>query len=224
MKTVVVIPAYNEEKVIQGVLDEVKQLIAPENIIVIDDGSYDNTAQIVKNNGITVYSHIINRGLGGALGTGLKAGLLHDADAVITLDADGQHKPEELKNLLEPLEKDQADVVIGSRFLTSQKMPKMRRLFNFVGNMITWVLFGIWTTDSQSGYRAFNRRAARLIEIKTNKMEVSSEFFKEIKGNNLRLKEVPITAIYTEYSMSKGQSFTEGLKTVVRLILLRFRK
>jgi hypothetical protein len=100
----------------------------------------------------------------------------------------------------------------------------IRKIYNWVANFTTWFIFGIWTTDSQSGFRAFSKDAAEKIEIKTNKMEVSSEIIKEIKGNNLKIKEVSIQAIYTKYSMSKGQNFFEGLKTVIRLILLRFRK
>ncbi|MBU0732181.1 glycosyltransferase family 2 protein [Patescibacteria group bacterium] len=224
MKTVVIIPAYNEEKTIGTVLANVKNHIPAENIIVIDDGSKDRTPQIADSHGVHVYTHKLNRGLGGALGTGLEAGKLHDGDIIVTMDADEQHDPAEIKNLIAPIEQENADVVIGSRLLKGEGMPLTRKGFNWVGNVITWTLFGIWTTDSQSGFRAFSYKACEQIKIRTNKMEVSSEIIKEIKRNRLRFEEVPIKAIYTQYSMSKGQNFFEGIKTVTKLVILRFRK
>lgn len=224
MKTMVVIPAYNEEKTIVNVLKKLKNYLSADDIIVIDDGSRDNTSKLAQEEGIHVYRHSLNRGLGGALGTGLEAGLLHQADIIVTMDADEQHDPREIDKLIEPIIKGEADVVIGSRFINSQKMPLIRKIYNWIANYTTWLIFGIWTTDSQSGFRAFSKKAAKNIEIKTNKMEVSSEIIKEIKGHRLKIKEVPIQAIYTKYSMSKGQNFFEGIKTVTRLIFLRFRK
>ncbi|MFH1457252.1 MAG: glycosyltransferase family 2 protein [Patescibacteria group bacterium] len=224
MKIIVIIPAYNEEKTIGKVLDKLKNFIDEKNIVVIDDGSSDNTYNIAKTRGVNVYKHVINRGLGGAIGSGLEAALIRGADFIVTMDADEQHDPTEINKLVEPLIKQKADIVIGSRFLTNQKMPIIRKFYNWIANFITWIIFGIWTTDSQSGFRAFNKDAANKIEIKTNKMEVSSEIFKEIKGNKLRFTEVPIRAIYTEYSMSKGQNFFEGIKTIFRLLILRFRR
>ena len=224
MKIIAVIPAFNEGKVIAKVINQLKNYINIDNIIVINDGSKDNTVEQARKEGAKVYTHYINRGLGGALGTGMEAALLNGADIAVTLDADNQHNPAEIKKLIAPIINNQADVVIGSRFLNSQKMPFIRKIYNWTANFCTWLIFGVWTTDSQSGFRAFSKTAMQKIEIKTNKMEVSSEIIKEIKGHKLRIKEVPIEAIYTEYSMSKGQNFIEGLKTVMRLILLRFRK
>lgn len=224
MKTVIVIPAYNEEKAIGGVLKKLKSHVPTDNVIVIDDGSSDKTPEIARAHGVTVYQHDINRGLGGALGTGLKAGLQHGADIIVTMDADDQHDPAEITTLTGPIESKEADVVIGSRLLDAKGMPASRRALNWGGNVVTWGLFGIWVSDTQSGFRAFSARSARAINLKTNKMEVSSEIIKEIKGNRLSFKEVPIKAIYTEYSMSKGQNFGVGIKTVFRLVLLRFRK
>ena len=112
----------------------------------------------------------------------------------------------------------EADAVIGSRFLTRQPMPIFRRVGNSFFNIITFLLFGAKTTDSQSGYRAFNKRAAESLEIRVNGMEVSSEILKEIKTKRLRLKEVPIKATYTEYSLSKGQNFMLGIKTLIKLL------
>lgn len=205
-------------------------------VIVVDDGSTDRTAEIARQAGATVVRHPINRGLGAALSTGMEAAMRLGADIIVTLDADGQHDPGEVAGLIKPIEEGTADVVIGSRFLSPSpqssplegeegrggNVPATRRLANWVGNIITWILFGIHVTDSQSGFRAFSRQAAKQIRIRTNTMEVSSEIIREIKLHGLRLKEVPIKAIYTEYSLSKGQGFLKGLETLWKLIMLRF--
>ena len=222
MKLVAVIPAYNEEKNIGQVIRGVKKYA--RNIIVIDDGSTDRTEQIALENGAKVYCHLINRGLGGALATGIKAALLEEADIVLTLDADGQHDPDEIPKIVKPIIEDKADFVIGSRFLQHQPVPLFRRLGNYFFNFITFFLFGIWSTDSQSGMRAFNKKAAENLEIYTNKMEVSSEILNEIQVRHLRLKEVPIKSIYTSYSLSKGQGFIPGLKTLIKLFILKLTK
>jgi len=221
MKLVVVIPAYNEEKAISQVIEEVKKYT--ENIIVVDDGSTDKTNWLAKKQRVIVYRHLVNRGLGGALATGIEAALNHKADIILTFDADGQHPAEDIPKLIKPIIKSEADVVIGSRFFKKNKIPFNRKIANFIGNIITFILFGIWVSDSQSGLRCFNKKAAKTLKIETSSMEVSSEIIKEIKKHHLRLKEIPIKAIYTTYSLSKGQNFILGIKTLIKLIFLKFR-
>jgi glycosyltransferase involved in cell wall biosynthesis len=222
-KITAIIPAYNEEKTIQQVIREVKNYI--ETIIVIDDGSTDNTFEMAKSEGATVYHHIINRGLGGALSTGIQGALREGTDIFLTFDADGQHRATDIPKMIKPIIENEADIVIGSRLLNlSKNMPIFRKLANRIANAITYILFGIKTTDSQSGLRCFNKKTAQLIDIKSNSMEVSSEIIKEIRTHNLKLIEVPIQAIYTDYSLSKGQSFILGLKTFIKLIILKLFK
>ncbi|EKD78606.1 MAG: glycosyl transferase family protein [uncultured bacterium] len=223
MKPYIIIPAYNESATIQQVLEKITQIYDMDHVIVIDDGSTDATYANAKRAGVRVYRHSINRGLGGALGTGLGVARALRADLAVTLDADGQHDITEIDRLIAPIVSKEAQVVIGSRLLQPRGMPMIRRAYNRIANLITWVIFGVWTTDSQSGFRAFSKEAIDVINLRTNRMEVSSEFFKEIKANRLTFKEVPIKAIYTDYSLSKGQNFFVGIKTVVRLILLRLR-
>lgn len=189
-----------------------------DQIIVVDDGSRDNTYQIAKDSGVLVYRHSVNRGLGGALGTGIKAALNNGADIIVTLDADGQHEPAEIQALVKPIITGESDVAIGSRFLTRQPMPFSRRLGNKFFNFIMLLLFGVKTTDSQSGMRAFSKEAASKIELCTNGMEVSSEILKETKEKKLRMKEVPIKSIYTDYSLSKGQNTILGIKTFIKFL------
>lgn len=227
---ITVIPAYNEEKTIGSVLGEVQKYV--DKIIVVDDGSMDKTAEVaasfqfpllckgglggVK---IEVLNHIINRGLGAALRTGFFAALRENADIIVTLDADGQHNPEDIPRLIAPIQKGEADAVIGSRFLKNEKAPLFRKIANWLGNAVTYLFFGIWVSDSQSGFRAFSREALQKLNLKSSGMEISSEIIKEIKRNNLRLVEIPIKPIYTKYSLSKGQNLLEGVRTVFQLIL-----
>lgn len=216
MKTVAIIPAFNEEKTIGEVVSKSKKYA--DQIIVIDDGSKDGTCRIAADSGATVYRHLVNRGLGGALGTGIKAALQNEADIIVTLDADGQHDPAEIPRLIKPMINGEADAVIGSRFLANQPMPLFRKLGNPFFNLVTFLLFGVKTTDSQSGMRAFSKKAAQSLEIRSNGMEVSSEILKEIKIKQLKLKEVPIKSIYTDYSLSKGQGLLPGIKTLIKLL------
>lgn len=218
MQTWIVIPAFNEEKTLATVLKGLKEA-GYENTIVVDDGSKDKTFEIAKKHAKVAVSHHLNRGLGGALGTGIEGALRMDADYIITFDADGQHATDDIKKLLKILQSGEADAVVGSRLLNPEGMPFSRRMLNRLGNLATFFLFGVWTTDSQSGLRGLNRKAAKKIQIKTNRMEVSSEIIKEIGRNKLRFAEVPIKAIYTDYSLSKGQSLFVGLKTFAKLIL-----
>ena len=219
MKTYIVIPAYNEEKTITSVIRELKR-DGYGNIIVVDDGSRDSTYRLASKEKVILLHHVLNRGLGGALGTGIRAAIEEGADIIVTFDADGQHNPKDIQRLVEQIKKGN-DVVIGSRLLNTKGMPWYRVLQNFIGNIVTYALFGVWTTDSQSGLRAFSREAAQKIRIKTNRMEVSSEIIGEIRRNKLRFKEVPIKPIYTEYSLSKGQSLLVGIKTFLKLVLRR---
>lgn len=219
-KVFIVIPAYNEEKTLGGVLSGLKKS-GYRNIIVVDDGSRDSTSEIAQKHHVFLFRHCVNRGLGGALGTGLEAARRLGAYGAITFDADGQHAVEDLKRVIAVLDKGQADIVIGSRLINPHGMPWFRRLFNRVGNLMTFVLFGVWVSDSQSGLRGFSRRALETIELKTNRMEVSSEIIQEIRNKQWRLKEIPIKAIYTDYSLSKGQSLFVGIKTLTKLVLHR---
>lgn len=215
---IAIIPAFNESSTIADVLARARNFV--DEIIVIDDGSTDKTAQIARASGATVVKHMINRGLGAAIGTGFELARIRGADVVITLDADGQHDPAHIPEFLQAIEQG-ADVVIGSRMITRDGMPWYRHHANVLGNLSTFFLFGAWVSDSQSGFRAFNQKAINQIEIRTNRMEVSSELIAESKLHQLKLAEIPIKSIYTEYSLSKGQNFFVGIKTLIKLILRR---
>lgn len=224
MKLLIILPAFNEAKVINQVLAQVKQVAAKlplkTEICVVNDGSHDNTARVAKNTQATVLTHVINRGLGASLSTGLKYAKQIQADFAVTMDSDGQHDPNDLITVLTPLLNNQADVVIGSRRLQpTGRMPFLRQLNNQAFNLLTRLLFGVVTTDSLSGFRGFGKRAIQLIELKTERMEVSNEFFTEIKRHHLNFTEVPIKVIYTDYSMSKGVKPANVFAIIFRLLL-----
>ncbi len=217
MKTIAVIPAWNEEETIGAVLDRLLPCV--DAVIVVDDGSTDRSGEIARCKNVRVVRHVLNRGLGAALATGIAAALEDGADIILTFDADGQHQVEDIPAVLAPIKAGEADVVIGSRLLKPEGMPWSRRTANMLGNWVTHLLFGARVTDSQSGFRALNRHAAQTIQIRTDRMEVSSEIVAEVFRHKLRLVEVPIESVYTSYSMSKGQGMVMGLRTLYRLIL-----
>ncbi|HRY82192.1 MAG TPA: glycosyltransferase family 2 protein [Candidatus Moranbacteria bacterium] len=219
-KIFIVIPALNEEKIIQEVIGDIKKS-GYENIIVIDDGSTDNTfskAQEILGN--SVFRHRLNRGKGAATKTGIEAAKILDADIIVTMDGDGQHDPTDISKLTKPIEFDKFDVVLGTRLLNSKGMPYHKILANKIGNFFTWYFYGLWVTDSQSGFRAYSRHAVKVINTRSDRYEYDSEVIREIKKYKLKYKEIPITVRYTEYSMGKvqKQSFLNGLKTLYKMI------
>ncbi|MBI4433294.1 glycosyltransferase family 2 protein [Candidatus Uhrbacteria bacterium] len=217
MQTIAVIPAFNEATTIAEVVTRVREILP--DVVVIDDGSTDDTSARARGAGAVVLRHCVNRGLGAAIGTGLAAAWQRGADAIVTLDADGQHDPAEIPALLLPIASGTADLVIGVR--GGDGAPLHRRLFHATGNIFTRALFGVRCSDTQSGFRVFHRRAVERIDIRTNRMEVSSEILAEAHRHHLRIVEVPIRTIYTTYSLAKGQSFTVGVKTAWALLLRR---
>jgi len=221
----VVVPAYNENKTIKNVLKGLEAKNLP--IILVDDGSDDDTYRIVKSffdksypKGY-IYRHVLNRGLGASLKTGIEAALRKNPDIIVTFDADGQHDPEDVIKVCTPIMNGEADIVIGKRDFND--MPVTKKLGNYIMNSITWIFYGIHVHDSQSGLRAFNRKAGESLNTKSRGYGISSEIIREIKRNNLKLQEVPIKTIYTEYSLSKGTNTQVGLKILFKMIMDIFR-
>lgn len=219
-KIYVLIPAFNEETVIRDVIGEVRKA-GYENIIVVDDGSADNTQLAAKQEtGVVALRHSINRGKGAAMKTGIEAAKLLEADIVITIDGDGQHNPVDIEPMLKLIEKGY-DVVLGTRLKNPKGMPGYKILANHIGNFCTWIIYGLWVTDSQSGFRAYSKKALHAIQTKTDRYEYDSEVIREIYRHKLRFAEVPIEVRYTEYSMNKPHkmNFKNGIKTLVKMII-----
>ncbi|NYB52442.1 MAG: glycosyltransferase family 2 protein [Methanobacteriaceae archaeon] len=216
----VVVPAYNESRTIKRVLTELISLGL--NLIVIDDGSTDNTYSAVEDilkqypDQLNLYRHPLNRGLGAAISTGIEAALRQNSQITVTFDADGQHHSSDIIPLCQPILENQADVVIGKR--NFKEMPFRKKFGNLVMNIITLIFYGKNVGDSQSGLRTFNRKAVELMELHSRDYGVSSEIIGEVQRKGLRLVEVPITTIYTDYSLSKGTNTKIGLKILAKLI------
>ena len=218
MKTCIVIPAYNEATVIRGVLESIKQKY--QDIVVIDDASTDTTFDEAHSTGVVVLQHLINRGQGAALKTGIIYALNHGADAIVTFDADGQHDPNEIASLLEPIEKNEVDVTLGSRFLKDgSNIPPLRRIALQAGIVFTQVLSRINITDTHNGFRCMNRSAAEKIKIVQDRMTHASEILDEIVRNKLRYREVPVTITYSYYSKDKGQKTSEMFRIAFKIFI-----
>ena len=224
MKAYIVIAAYNEGKSIVDVIKSLKKE-GYHNIVVVDDGSKDNTYKLCKKEGVYALRHVINRGQGAALKTAIDFAILQGADIIVTFDADGQHRADEIKRLTAPIEKGEVDAVLGSRFLDNKtKVPFFKKLILKGGIMFTRLFSGIKLTDTHNGFRALSRKAAREIEIKQDRFEHASEIIDEIARKKIRFKEVPVTIVYSEYSMAKGQSILNSIKIVSRLLLSKLMR
>ena len=223
MHLVVVMPAYNEASVIGEVLASMpKHFSGIDKIttLVVDDCSTDNTREVVKSMGVCCISHEMNLGAGGATTTGLEAARELDADIVVTVDSDGQHSMTEIADLIAPIVNGEADFVLGSRLINvSKNMPLIKKFGNNLFNIVTYVFFGIWVTDSQSGFKALSKKALKDITISTTGFEFCSEMIGQIKKHHLKLAEVPISTIYTDYSKSKGQLALNGVNIIIALLL-----
>ena len=175
----IVVPVYNEGPVVRNVIKEIKKQ-GYKHLIVIDDGSSDNTASEVGKEKVTLLQHAINRGKGAAVKTGIEAAKILGAKYVVTIDGDGQHEPKDIHLLVQKL-KNRYDVVLGSRFLKrNNTIPFSRLLGNYIGNVFTWVFYGIWVNDSQSGFRAYSKNAISFIKTMNDKYEYDSEVIKEV--------------------------------------------
>lgn len=218
MNKYLVIPVYNEEKVIVDVITELKKH-GFHKIIVVDDGSSDNTFSKAKSTGVIVLRHFINRGKGAAVKTGLEAAKILSADAVATCDGDGQHEPADVEAVMKELSNGY-DVVLGSRPFNTREMPLFNFVANYLGNIITWVAYGTWVNDSQSGLRAYSKKALEKMNTQTDRYEYDSEVIKEISVHKLSFCEVPIKIKYTAHSLRKKhkQSALNGLKTFINII------
>lgn len=215
MKCWIVMPARDEERTIGEVIEGLHRE-GWKDIIVVDDGSRDRTAEIARAKGAVVVSHERNLGLGAALRTGLREALRRGADCAVTFDADGQHDPREVRKMVEAI--DGADLIIGSRQFVN--VPLNKRFGNFVLNLITRLMGGP-LLDSQSGMRAFNRRALETIRIRSDRYEVSSEIVINACRSGLRIKEVPVKCYFTDYSKARGTTIASGIRIFLRLIKLR---
>lgn len=200
----IVIPAFNEGPVIRNTIASVGAWLP--NIVVVDDGSSDGTAEQAERAAAHVVRHPINLGQGAALETGVRYALEEGADYVVTFDADGQHVPADIDVLVRIARDSNADVVLGSRFKgQTLNMPRSRRWLLRLATAYTRFTTGLELTDAHNGLRLFTRRAAERLRIRHNRMAHASEMVEWLASSGLRITEAPVRIIYTDYSLSKGQ-------------------
>lgn len=218
-KVVCVIPAFNEADNIATVIKEVSSLV--DVVVVVDDASTDATGKIADLSGADVLRLPINRGQGAALRVGSRWAVERGADIIIHFDADGQFRADDLPTLLQPLRRDQADIVFGSRFLPASprsgrgnRMPFSKRWIIMPLARLVNLFLGIRLSDPQSGLRAFNRVVLKKLLWQEDRMAHCSEILMRAKREKLRIIEVPMTVIYRQY----GQKLGGGFKIIKDLI------
>ncbi|MDO5810925.1 MAG: glycosyltransferase family 2 protein [Methanobrevibacter sp.] len=222
--TYVILPAYNEATRIQPVLESIAE--KGYNMIVVNDGSSDNTLDVIKQtkrkypDQIHIFSLIINRGVGVATQTGFDAVFQFDAKYVVSMDSDGQHSADDLDNVIKPLVSGEAQAVIGVRPL--KDMPMSRNFANAVMNLLTRIFYRVNVSDSQTGFRAITIDALRKIDINARGYLISSEFIREVNDNNIPFAEVPIKTIYTPETQAKGTNVKEAFKILIQMIKHQF--
>ncbi|RLI44113.1 glycosyltransferase family 2 protein [Candidatus Bathyarchaeota archaeon] len=206
------IPAYNEEKTIAKVILKARKYV--DKVIVCDDGSTDMTAEIAEALGAEVIRHERNIGYGAAIGSLFEKAKEEAPDMMITLDADGQHNPDDIPKLIKPIIDGEADIVIGSRFLTSEaETPTYRKIGIKIINWITGAK-AKKISDTQSGYRAYSKKALQSIKPVEMGMGVSTEILLKAEQNNLKIKEVPIKISYGVERPSTINPLTQGLDVI----------
>ena len=218
----IVIAAYNEGSVIRNTVQTLVD--RGFSVVVVDDGSRDDTHEVCLSMPIHALRHIKNLGQGAALQTGMSFALRNGARFIIHFDADGQHRVEDINVLLEPLLEGEADVALGSRFLRdddTKEVPAARRMVLRGGVLVNYVLTGVKLTDAHNGFRAFTAAGAREIDLKENGFAHATEILSQIRRARLRVVERPTTIVYTDYSLEKGQSSMNAIKIVVDVVLRR---
>lgn len=215
-------PVYNEEKVVASVVDHV--LVTFPNVVCVDDGSKDNSAQEILGTRAHLVRHPINMGQGAALQTGLRYALGRPGSQYfVTFDADGQHRVEDVVAMLEVARSGAADVVLGSRFLSqrSETMPWFKRAVLRTVVALSPTARRLKLTDAHNGLRVFTRAVADELRITQNGMAHASEIAAVLARSKWRVAECPVTVLYTDYSRAKGQSLINGVNILFDMSMAR---
>jgi len=194
MKICVLIPGYNESRTIGQVVSNTLKVV--NDVIVVDDGSKDNTAQLAKDAGATVLKHEVNKGKGAALKTGFDYAVENGYDAAITMDSDGQHDPEDIPRFLNTLDSFKSGIIIGSRMNDITTMPAVRKCTNKLTSYVNSTIAHQRIDDSQSGFRLITTDVLRTIRLETDRFETESEILIKASKAGFKIISVPIKTIY----------------------------
>ncbi len=218
-RCVVVVPLFNEESVIVGVVKDLRKHFS--RVVCVDDGSSDRSATVAREAGATVISHPMNLGQGAALQTGITwARNKGDLDYLITFDGDGQHKVEDVVDMLSYARRRDLAVVFGSRFLDKRTKPDLaKRIVLKVAVLITRLVTGLQLTDAHNGLRVIRADALEHVNLIQDRMSHATEIVHQLAKSGLSWKEYPIEILYTEYSKRKGQSLLNSINILFDLIV-----
>jgi len=222
LKTVVGIPAFNEEQTIAKVVIRAQK--HTDKVLVVDDGSVDDTGLIAKGLGATVIRHEKNLGKGAALRDCFNWAKQNGADILVTLDGDGQHDPTKIPLLIDALNTNEADVVVGSRTVRPRDMPRYRWVGKRTLDLITQVKVGGKLIDAQSGFRAYSRKAIENLVVAEFGMGVDSELIMKAHNSGMRIVEVPVAAMYSGLDSSTHNPAMHALDvffSVVKFVSIR---
>ena len=215
----VIIPVYNEGKVIKSVIDKV--LKEYKYVVCINDGSSDNSREEILKTKAYFVDHPINMGQGAALQTGIEFARSLPVEYFVTYDADGQHRLEDVREMIRTIKRDKTDFVLGSRFLGKEavNMPKIKRIILKMAIRFSNITSGVKLTDTHNGLRVFNRKVANSIQITLPDMAHASEILEIIYRNKYTYTEVPVVIEYTDYSRGKGQSIINAVNIAFDTLL-----
>lgn len=218
-RTCCIVPIYNEATVIEDCLADLRTIFS--NILVIDDGSTDDSASKAKKSGAQVIRHTFNVGQGLAISTGFKwVQGQNKFTNIVTFDGDGQHIAHDALRLVEELENSSLDIVFGSRFLGYEKSntPAMKRIILKIVTKITNILTGVKLSDAHNGLRALTVEASKVVELTQAGMAHASQMISLTRRANLKYHEIPVNVLYTSYSRKKGQTILNGINIVADLV------
>ena len=222
-RAVVVVPVYNEARVLGDVLTGLRQRFP--HVVVVDDGSTEGAGDVARATGAKVLRHAVNLGPGAALQTGFQYAVHHTSyDYVVTFDGDGQHDPDDALAMLELAEERSLDAVLGSRVAgATSGQPWTRRLLLQAGVRFTRWSTGLMVTDTHNGLRVLSRHALSRLRLTQRGMAYASELESGIALHGLAWAEVAVTIAYTDYSRAKGQSNINALNVLYDLVSARLR-
>jgi len=220
-RVIATIPCFNTKHSIKDVVSRAREYV--DQVITIDDGSHDNTAQAARAAGALVISHRANKGYGEAIKSCFEAARANTADILVILDGDGQHNPEEIPKILDPILRGEADLVIGSRFLSwGGNMPRYRkfgiRVITFLFNLGS----SIKVSDAQSGFRSYHRRFFWDLPLTESGMSISIETLQKARAKRIAIKEVPVSCHYVR-PVFRPRTIRHGLSVALAVIRIRFK-
>ncbi len=220
-KVIAAIPCFNTERSIRDIISRARGYV--DRVIVVDDGSHDATAEAAKAAGALVINHGFNRGYGEAIKSCFEAAKANTADILVILDGDGQHNPDEIPLLLSPIVNGEADLVIGSRFISyNYNMPSYRKFGISVITFLWNFSSRVKVSDTQSGFRAYSKKIFETFPLSEKGMSISIETLEKARRKGAIIKEVPISCLYVPSTLNL-EAIKHGLSVALSVVRIRLK-